>query len=165
MTLAVTAETLRLGLRDPFRIARSHAAEGMGATTVIVELRDPAVLHERDRSPRGDGAQAGRDGPGDLVPAERGRPLAVGQDVAQGCLLDGEEWAHVTPRGRDHADHGADDQHDVVVADDEGGAGERDEEAAGDQHPDPGAGGEPMRDVVESRRLDVAIAQRTGGGN
>ncbi len=40
MTLHLTHEVLQLGLRDPFRIARSdHAADG-AVTTVVVELRD-----------------------------------------------------------------------------------------------------------------------------
>jgi L-alanine-DL-glutamate epimerase-like enolase superfamily enzyme len=42
VTLELRAETLRLAFRDPFRIARSHAEEGRGATTVVIELRDPA---------------------------------------------------------------------------------------------------------------------------
>lgn len=40
MTLSLTHETLRLGLRDPFRIARSDHHQGEGVTTVVVELRD-----------------------------------------------------------------------------------------------------------------------------
>jgi len=40
MSLLLTHEVLHLGLRDPFRIARTdHASDG-GATTVVVELRD-----------------------------------------------------------------------------------------------------------------------------
>ena len=43
MTLAVREETLVLALRDPFVIARaSHGGGGTTATTVVVELRDPA---------------------------------------------------------------------------------------------------------------------------
>ncbi|HEX9044347.1 MAG TPA: dipeptide epimerase [Candidatus Limnocylindrales bacterium] len=43
MSLALTAEVLRLGLRDPFRIARAHAEDaGHRITTVVVELRDEA---------------------------------------------------------------------------------------------------------------------------
>ena len=40
MTLAITSEVLRLGLRDPFRIARSDHDAGSAVTTVVVELRD-----------------------------------------------------------------------------------------------------------------------------
>jgi len=40
VTLSLTSEVLRLGLRDPFRIARSDHGEGHAITTVIVELRD-----------------------------------------------------------------------------------------------------------------------------
>ncbi len=40
MSLHLTAETLHLSLRDPFRIARSDEAAAGRATTVIVELRD-----------------------------------------------------------------------------------------------------------------------------
>lgn len=40
MTLRLTQEVLRLGLRDPFRIARSDHGEGHLVTTVIVEVRD-----------------------------------------------------------------------------------------------------------------------------
>jgi L-alanine-DL-glutamate epimerase-like enolase superfamily enzyme len=40
MSLHVTHEVLHLGLRDPFRIARSDHASGRGVTTVVVELRD-----------------------------------------------------------------------------------------------------------------------------
>jgi len=41
MTLDITAETLRLALRDPFRIARSdHGTDARRVTTVVVELRD-----------------------------------------------------------------------------------------------------------------------------
>lgn len=40
MSLHLTAETLHLSLRDPFRIARSDEAAAGHATTVIVELRD-----------------------------------------------------------------------------------------------------------------------------
>ena len=40
MSLHLSHEVLRLGLRDPFRIARTdHASDG-GVTTVVVELRD-----------------------------------------------------------------------------------------------------------------------------
>ena len=40
MSLHLTHEVLHLGLRDPFRIARTdHASDG-GVTTVVVELRD-----------------------------------------------------------------------------------------------------------------------------
>lgn len=42
MTFQATTQTLRLGFRDPFRIARSHGDEGHSATTVILELRDAA---------------------------------------------------------------------------------------------------------------------------
>ncbi len=42
MSLHLTHEVLRLGLRDPFRIARSDHASGDGVTTVVVELRDEA---------------------------------------------------------------------------------------------------------------------------
>jgi L-alanine-DL-glutamate epimerase-like enolase superfamily enzyme len=41
MTLRLTHEVLHLGLRDPFRIARSdHASSAAAITTVVVELRD-----------------------------------------------------------------------------------------------------------------------------
>jgi L-Ala-D/L-Glu epimerase / N-acetyl-D-glutamate racemase len=41
MTLRLTHEVLHLGLRDPFRIARSdHTASAAAITTVVVELRD-----------------------------------------------------------------------------------------------------------------------------
>ena len=40
MTLSHTVEVLRLGLRDPFRIARSDHDAGHAVTTVIVEIRD-----------------------------------------------------------------------------------------------------------------------------
>ncbi|HEY7133005.1 MAG TPA: dipeptide epimerase [Candidatus Limnocylindrales bacterium] len=40
MALHVEQEVLRLGLRDPFRIARSDHDAGHAVTTVIVELRD-----------------------------------------------------------------------------------------------------------------------------
>lgn len=40
MTLHLTHEVLHLGLRDPFRIARSDHDAGHAVTTVIVELRD-----------------------------------------------------------------------------------------------------------------------------
>ena len=41
MSLHLSQETLSLGLRDPFRIARSdHGADDQRVTTVIVELRD-----------------------------------------------------------------------------------------------------------------------------
>ena len=40
MGLTVTAEVLRLGLRDPFVIARSDHDAGHFATTVVIELRD-----------------------------------------------------------------------------------------------------------------------------
>ncbi|HET7026132.1 MAG TPA: dipeptide epimerase [Candidatus Limnocylindrales bacterium] len=42
MTFALSARTLRLSFRDPFRIARSHG-DG-GATTVLVELRSSVRL-------------------------------------------------------------------------------------------------------------------------
>jgi L-Ala-D/L-Glu epimerase len=40
VTLDLTHEVLKLGLRDPFRIARSDHDAGHAVTTVIVELRD-----------------------------------------------------------------------------------------------------------------------------
>ena len=40
MALHTTTEVLRLGLRDPFRIARSDHDAGHAVTTVILELRD-----------------------------------------------------------------------------------------------------------------------------
>ena len=40
MTLHLTHEVLQLGLRDPFRIARSDHDAGHAVTTVIVDLRD-----------------------------------------------------------------------------------------------------------------------------
>jgi L-alanine-DL-glutamate epimerase-like enolase superfamily enzyme len=40
VSLSLTQEVLRLGLRDPFRIARSDHGGGHEVTTVIVELRD-----------------------------------------------------------------------------------------------------------------------------
>ena len=40
MTLELRQETLRLGLRDPFRIARADHAADQSVTTVIVEIRD-----------------------------------------------------------------------------------------------------------------------------
>jgi L-Ala-D/L-Glu epimerase / N-acetyl-D-glutamate racemase len=41
MTLRLSHEVLHLGLRDPFRIARTdHAASAASVTTVVVELRD-----------------------------------------------------------------------------------------------------------------------------
>jgi L-Ala-D/L-Glu epimerase len=41
MTLRLTHEVLHLGLRDPFRIARTdHASSAAAITTVVVELRD-----------------------------------------------------------------------------------------------------------------------------
>lgn len=40
MTLAVSHEVLRLGLRDPFRIARADHAADQAVTTVVVGLRD-----------------------------------------------------------------------------------------------------------------------------
>ncbi|MDO8484859.1 MAG: dipeptide epimerase [Candidatus Limnocylindrales bacterium] len=40
MTLRLTQEILHLGLRDPFRIARSDHGAGHEVTTVIVEVRD-----------------------------------------------------------------------------------------------------------------------------
>jgi len=41
VTLSITTDVLRLGLRDPFRIARSdHVSSGTAITTVIVEVRD-----------------------------------------------------------------------------------------------------------------------------
>jgi L-alanine-DL-glutamate epimerase-like enolase superfamily enzyme len=40
MSLELTQEVLRLGLRDPFRIARSDHGAGHEVTTVIVEVRD-----------------------------------------------------------------------------------------------------------------------------
>lgn len=40
MTLRLTQEVLKLGLRDPFRIARSDHGAGDEITTVIVEIRD-----------------------------------------------------------------------------------------------------------------------------
>ena len=40
MSLVLRQETLHLGLRDPFRIARSDHGAGHRVTTVIVELRD-----------------------------------------------------------------------------------------------------------------------------
>ena len=40
VSLRVTHEVLRLGLRDPFRIARSDHGAGQAVTTVIVEVRD-----------------------------------------------------------------------------------------------------------------------------
>ena len=40
MSLRLTQEVLRLGLRDPFRIARSDHGAGHQVTTVIVELSD-----------------------------------------------------------------------------------------------------------------------------
>ena len=44
MTLRIAHEVLHLGLRDPFRIARSdHAASAAAITTVVVELRDDRV--------------------------------------------------------------------------------------------------------------------------
>jgi L-alanine-DL-glutamate epimerase-like enolase superfamily enzyme len=44
MTLRLTHEVLQLGLRDPFRIARTdHAASAASITTVVVELRDDRV--------------------------------------------------------------------------------------------------------------------------
>jgi len=41
MALRLAHEVLHLGLRDPFRIARSDHDAGHAVTTVIVELRDP----------------------------------------------------------------------------------------------------------------------------
>ncbi len=41
MTLDVRLETLVLGLRDPFRIARSDHGGGLTSTTVVAEVRDP----------------------------------------------------------------------------------------------------------------------------
>jgi L-alanine-DL-glutamate epimerase-like enolase superfamily enzyme len=44
MTLRLTHEVLQLGLRDPFRIARTdHGASAASITTVVVELRDDRV--------------------------------------------------------------------------------------------------------------------------
>ena len=44
MTLRIAHEVLHLGLRDPFRIARSdHAASAAAIATVVVELRDDRV--------------------------------------------------------------------------------------------------------------------------
>jgi L-alanine-DL-glutamate epimerase-like enolase superfamily enzyme len=40
VSLALTHEVLRLGLRDPFRIARAEHGSGVGVTTVVIELRD-----------------------------------------------------------------------------------------------------------------------------
>ena len=40
MGLNVSAEVLRLTLRDPFRIARSDHDADHAVTTVVVELRD-----------------------------------------------------------------------------------------------------------------------------
>lgn len=40
MSLRLTQEVLHLGLRDPFRIARSDHGTGHAVTTVIVEIRD-----------------------------------------------------------------------------------------------------------------------------
>ena len=40
MTLSVRHEVLRLGLRDPFLIARSDHGGGHSVTTVVIELRD-----------------------------------------------------------------------------------------------------------------------------
>jgi len=40
VTLTVEVEVLRLGLRDPFRIARSEHGAGHEVTTVIAEIRD-----------------------------------------------------------------------------------------------------------------------------
>jgi L-Ala-D/L-Glu epimerase len=40
VTARLVHETLHLGLRDPFRIARSDHHSGSGVTTVIVEVRD-----------------------------------------------------------------------------------------------------------------------------
>jgi L-alanine-DL-glutamate epimerase-like enolase superfamily enzyme len=41
MSLHLTQETLRLGLRDPFRIARAdHGGDEDRVTTVVIELRD-----------------------------------------------------------------------------------------------------------------------------
>jgi L-alanine-DL-glutamate epimerase-like enolase superfamily enzyme len=40
--LSLHSETLQLGLRDPFRIARSDHDAGHAVTTVVVELRHPA---------------------------------------------------------------------------------------------------------------------------
>jgi L-alanine-DL-glutamate epimerase-like enolase superfamily enzyme len=40
VTVSLSQEVLRLGLRDPFRIARSDHGAGHQVTTVIVELRD-----------------------------------------------------------------------------------------------------------------------------
>ena len=42
MGLSLRSETLQLGLRDPFRIARSDHDAGHAVTTVVVELRHPA---------------------------------------------------------------------------------------------------------------------------
>ncbi len=41
MTLSLSTRVVRLPFRDPFRIARSHADGGAGATTVLAELRWP----------------------------------------------------------------------------------------------------------------------------
>jgi L-Ala-D/L-Glu epimerase len=44
MTLRLTHEVLHLGLRDPFRIARTdHTSSAAAITTVVVELRDDRV--------------------------------------------------------------------------------------------------------------------------
>jgi L-alanine-DL-glutamate epimerase-like enolase superfamily enzyme len=43
VTLSLTSEVLRLGLRDPFRIARSDHGGGHEVTTVIVEVRDDRI--------------------------------------------------------------------------------------------------------------------------
>ena len=43
MSLVLRQEVLRLGLRDPFRIARADHGAGHEVTTVIVELRDDRV--------------------------------------------------------------------------------------------------------------------------
>jgi L-alanine-DL-glutamate epimerase-like enolase superfamily enzyme len=45
VTLTCRTEVLRLGLRDPFRIARSDHGEGHAVTTVILEVRDDHVAH------------------------------------------------------------------------------------------------------------------------
>ena len=45
MGLSLTSEVLTIGLRDPFRIARSEIGAGATVTTVMVELRDDRFRH------------------------------------------------------------------------------------------------------------------------
>lgn len=102
VTLELTHEVLRLGLRDPFRIARSDHGGGHQVTTVIVEVRD-------DRFPRVVGVGEGYP---DRFYGETPGTMAVVMPAlleSVGAFEPGAEWLAAAGRAMDGAirGHGA----------------------------------------------------------